>query len=116
MWADSKPIRVLGARGQPQEQGGRGVDGFAVSGDEDALSFVPSYQFGQAEHVGQDLRRLPDPARQGAGGCPLPITAARMGHLHDALTHAYEVLGFGQAARAGTRCSVRSPAAAGIPR
>ena len=88
MWADSKPIRVLGARGQPQEQGGRGVDGFAVSGDEDALSFVPSYQFGQAEHVGQDLRRLPDPARQGAGGCPLPITAARMGHLHDALTHA----------------------------
>jgi hypothetical protein len=32
-----------------------------------------------------------------AGG-PLPITASRMGHLWDALEHAYRVLGFAQAA------------------
>ncbi len=38
-----------------------------------------------------------DPASQAgnkAGG-PLPITASRMGHLWDALSRAYEVLGFG---------------------
>lgn len=33
------------------------------------------------------------PARQGAGGGPLPITSARMGVLLDALAHAYRVLG-----------------------
>lgn len=32
-----------------------------------------------------------------AGG-PLPITASRMGHLWDALSHAYDTLGFAQAA------------------
>src|SRR3954447_3236021 len=37
-----------------------------------------------------------DGAVQVAGG-PLPITASRMGYLCDALSHAYEVLGFGQA-------------------
>jgi len=34
----------------------------------------------------------------GAGGGPLPITASRMGHLVDALTRAYRVLGFDDAA------------------
>src|SRR5947209_19989232 len=34
----------------------------------------------------------------GAPGGPLPITSSRMGHLLDALVHAYEVLGFGRAA------------------
>jgi hypothetical protein len=38
------------------------------------------------------------PARQGAGGGPLPITSARMGVLLDALAHAYRVLGFEDAA------------------
>src|SRR5438270_13862045 len=33
----------------------------------------------------------------GAGG-PLPITSSRMGHLWDALGHAYRVLGFERAA------------------
>jgi hypothetical protein len=33
----------------------------------------------------------------GAAGGPLPIASSRMGHLWDALSHAYEVLGFGQA-------------------
>ena len=33
-----------------------------------------------------------------AGGAPLPITSSRMGHLWDALAHAYEVLGFDRAA------------------
>jgi Transposase DDE domain len=33
----------------------------------------------------------------GAPGGPLPITSSRMGHLMDALSHAYDVLGFGQA-------------------
>ena len=33
----------------------------------------------------------------GAPGGPLPITSSRMGHLHDALSRAYEVLGFGRA-------------------
>jgi hypothetical protein len=37
-------------------------------------------------------------------GAALPIASSRMGHLWDALTHAYQVLGFEQAA-AGTRCS-----------
>jgi hypothetical protein len=37
------------------------------------------------------------PARRGRGG-PLPITSTRMGHLLDALEHAYRVLGFEQAA------------------
>src|SRR5215475_15860994 len=33
-----------------------------------------------------------------AGGGPLPITSSRMGHLLDALEHAYRVLGFEDAA------------------
>ena len=37
------------------------------------------------------------PARRGAGGGPLPITSSRMGHLLDALEHAYRVLGFEEA-------------------
>ena len=35
-----------------------------------------------------------------AGGSPLPITSSRMGHLLDALEHAYHVLGFEDAAGA----------------
>ena len=38
------------------------------------------------------------PRSKGAGGGPLPITASRMGCLQDPLSHAYDVLGFGQAA------------------
>lgn len=34
----------------------------------------------------------------GAAGGPLPITSSRMGHLHDALSRAYDVVGFGGAA------------------
>lgn len=34
-----------------------------------------------------------EPRRRGAGGDPLPITSSRMGHLLDALAHAYRVLG-----------------------
>ena len=37
-------------------------------------------------------------ARQGAGGGPLPITSSRMGHLWDALEHAYRTLGLEEAA------------------
>src|SRR5215469_13944426 len=39
-----------------------------------------------------------EPERRGAGGGPLPITASRMDCLLDALAHAYDVLGFEQAA------------------
>jgi Transposase DDE domain len=39
-----------------------------------------------------------EPARKGAGGGPLPITASRMGHLLDALAHGYRVLGLEDAA------------------
>jgi hypothetical protein len=39
-----------------------------------------------------------EPARDGVGGGPLPITSSRMGHLWDCLACAYEVLGFAQAA------------------
>jgi len=39
-----------------------------------------------------------DPARRGEGGGPLPITSSRMGHLVDALEHAWRVLGFEDAA------------------
>jgi hypothetical protein len=38
------------------------------------------------------------PARRSAGGGPLPITSARMGHLVDALEHVYRMLGFDEAA------------------
>jgi hypothetical protein len=38
------------------------------------------------------------PARKGAGGGPLPITASRMDCLLDALEHAWRVLGFDHAA------------------
>jgi hypothetical protein len=38
-----------------------------------------------------------DPAKRGVGG-PLAITSSRMAHLWDALGHAYEVLGFAEAA------------------
>jgi hypothetical protein len=38
-----------------------------------------------------------DPARKGAGGGPLPITASRMDCLLDALSHAFSVLGFDRA-------------------
>jgi hypothetical protein len=39
-----------------------------------------------------------EPARRGAGGGPLPIRSSRMGHLWDALVHAYRTLGFEEAA------------------
>jgi hypothetical protein len=39
-----------------------------------------------------------EPARKGAGGGPLPITASRMDCLLDALEHAWRVLGFDRAA------------------
>jgi hypothetical protein len=39
-----------------------------------------------------------EPARRGAGGGPLPITSARMGHLWEALARGYDELGFGRAA------------------
>src|ERR1022692_5295206 len=39
-----------------------------------------------------------EPARKGAGGGPLPITASRMGHLIDAVSRAYDALGFGRPA------------------
>jgi Transposase DDE domain len=39
-----------------------------------------------------------DPARKGAGGGPLPITASRMDFLLKALEHAYQVLGLDRAA------------------
>ena len=38
------------------------------------------------------------PAGAGPGGGPLPITSSRMGHLLDALEHAYRVLGLERAA------------------
>jgi hypothetical protein len=38
-----------------------------------------------------------EPARRGVGGGPLP-TSSRMGYLWDALSHAYDELGFGPAA------------------
>ena len=37
-------------------------------------------------------------ARHAGAGGPLPITSSRMGHLWDALDHAYRVLGFERAA------------------
>jgi Transposase DDE domain len=40
---------------------------------------------------------LTEPARKGAGGGPLPITASRMDCLLDALSHAFGVLGFDRA-------------------
>jgi hypothetical protein len=40
-----------------------------------------------------DLGLVQRPARRG-DAAPLPITASRMGHLWDALAHAYQVLGF----------------------
>jgi hypothetical protein len=64
-------------------------------------------------HDGAELELLKAAARQrlaagqgeldlglavGAPGGPLPITSARMGHLHDALSRPYGVLGFGRAA------------------
>ena len=64
-------------------------------------------------HNGAELELLKAAARQrlaagqgeldlglavGAPGGPLPITSSRMGNLHDALSRAYEVLGFGRAA------------------
>jgi hypothetical protein len=39
-----------------------------------------------------------DPARKGAGGGPLAIISTRMGHLADAIGHAYRALGFAGAA------------------
>ncbi len=39
-----------------------------------------------------------DPARKGAGGGPLPVISTRMGHLADAIGHAFWVLGFAGAA------------------
>jgi hypothetical protein len=47
--------------------------------------------------AGQDELELglerTDPARRGAGGGPLPVTASLMGYLVDALEHVYQVLG-----------------------
>jgi hypothetical protein len=52
--------------------------------------------------AGQDqldlgLESAADPARRGPGA-PLPITSSRMGHLWDALSRGYDVLGFDRAA------------------
>lgn len=43
-----------------------------------------------------------------SAGDPLPITSARIGHLHDALSRAYDVLGFDRAA-GGDEVFRRSP-------
>ena len=45
-----------------------------------------------------DLGSIGVPDRP-APGAPLPITSSRMGHLWDALAHAYDVLGFDAAAK-----------------
>src|SRR5262249_56779275 len=52
---------------------------------------------GQRLAAGQGERDLGLDAPPEAGG-PLPITATRMGHLWDALSLAYDVLGFNHAA------------------
>jgi len=48
--------------------------------------------------AGQGVLDLGLPGESASGG-PLPITSSRMGHLWDALSHGYEVLGFDQAGR-----------------
>ena len=57
---------------------------------------------GQRLAAGQDEPGLglepTEPARRGAGGGPLAITSSRMGHLWDALEHAYRALGLEEAA------------------
>ena len=85
-----------------------------------AVEVVWSYQRGsrKIEHIGSahddgELGALKAAARQrlaagqgeldlgldtGAPGGPLPITSSRMGHLLDALAHAYRVLGLEDAA------------------
>ena len=51
---------------------------------------------GQGEHdIGPG-----EPGAPERGG-PVPITSSRTGHLWDALSHAYDMLGFEQAARRG---------------
>ncbi len=67
-----------------------------------AVQIVHSSRRGRRLVAGQEeldlgLERTKVP-RRGAGGGLLPITSSRMGHLWDALAHAYDELGFGPAA------------------
>src|SRR5213082_2999510 len=83
-------------------RGSRDIEHIGSAHDEAELELLKAVAR-QRLAAGQDeldLGLLGGPARQ-AQGAPLPITSSRMGHLWDALEHAYRVLGFERAAGGG---------------
>jgi hypothetical protein len=77
-------------------RGSRDIEHIGSAHDDAELELLKAAAY-QRMAAGQgELDLGLDGAVQVAGG-PLPITASRMGYLCDALSHAYEVLGFGQA-------------------
>jgi hypothetical protein len=82
-------------------RGSRGIEHIGSAHDDVELELLKAVAR-QRLAAGQGVLDLgleaTDPARRGAGGGPLPITASRMDCLLDALEHAYRLLGFDQAA------------------
>jgi hypothetical protein len=77
-------------------RGSRDIEHFGSAHDEAELEALKAAAR-QRMAAGQGVLDLGlEPAVQGGG--PLPITSSRMGHLVDALEHAYRVLGFEDAA------------------
>jgi hypothetical protein len=78
-------------------RGSRDIEHMGSAHDDVELELLKAAA-GQRLAAGQGVLDLglegTEPARQGAGGVPLPITATRMGCLLDALEHVCRVLGF----------------------
>jgi Transposase DDE domain len=79
-----------------RRKGSRRIEHIGSAHDEVELELLKTVAR-QRMAAGQGELELGLGAPVEAGG-PLPITASRMGHLWDALSHAYEVLGFDAAA------------------
>jgi hypothetical protein len=80
-------------------RGSRDIEHMGSAHDEARVEWLKAVA-GQRLTAGQEELDLGLEPGEGAkpGGGPLPIMSSRMGHLWDALSHAYDVLGFVQAA------------------
>jgi hypothetical protein len=76
--------------------GARDIEHLGSAHDEDELEALKAAGRQRIAAGQGELDLGLEPAAQGGG--PLPITSSRMGHLLDALEHAYRALGFEDAA------------------
>ncbi len=94
----ARPVQIV----HSSRRGSRDIEHIGSAHDDAALEALKAVArqrlaVGQPElDFGPDFVALQ--AGSGAGGGPLAITSSRMGYLWDALGHAYQLLGFEEAA------------------